>query len=878
MCYKINETCKEKLNPKSADSKLKTSKKHSASSTKKSCAYDHEDIRNFKEQRSKFINKIKQNLQFLHGSFLLTDHINHAHIRATIDDMLKNIKDTSQDTSQNTQDKELGDYLTNTIESDYLDFDDDRYIEFFINYLKKDNNFFSGLSASLDALNLSYKLEQPDDPSKLTELNNWISSLAELKKAVDELNQFHKVQWSHALASTAPSQRTQNTSQHISTPTPRKIAASEIQNTNAQKNEATTTATTTATTATATATATSFLQVDTSIENNIEKFITNTMNTLQDSTYITNPRTFLTQRYNSFTANIYQISEERHARYFELTLTKNYIDMNKQAEEANIFLDLFKDKIAKENQLRQKKEEQDNKINFLSSIVKFSQSEIQNIKLNLASSSSDIVISCGKNTFLNLKDNFTDKLKYTCPRYRLEDFDEIFTEKEEHIPHMSFKQYLQFKFLQFLFNLDPQLKNEDLIQSFADFFNRFEADNTKVLKFYQANPECKSAIESLKGEDCFNKITLETNLSNIGITIDGRAITKIYRDEFSIKNPSQTQASSQAQSQQTINFDAATDAFYNNPVQELIKYADDNLVEFRDEDKSIKEKKQTLLHSKDEWKSETDNAVTIKKGYKKADEKGVKYIYVIRGDNYCALRSTLAAVVYQNEIPHVVQRMQKYLDRFDNFADENKSIIENWDLQNLNTVQSHNVDRKKLLKAIMVKAIDILKTIDKEKDISTKFESYKKLINGSTTKDYILYETLKLLIIIDADMVYAKKTSSIEIKSEIDALSYIKTKNDTYDDFLGIFSVRDTAADLMNYFNNHIKNIGIGGGLEQTEVMYLGYILRTQIHVLRHKEFGKSDYESYLPEIEENDRKTHKMPTVNLSSEDDRHYNFLALQ
>ncbi|XP_059152732.1 uncharacterized protein LOC131938641 isoform X2 [Physella acuta] len=256
-------------------------------------------------------------------------------------------------------------------------------------------------------------------------------------------------------------------------------------------------------------------------------------------------------------------------------------------------------------------------------------------------------------------------------------------------------------------------------------------------------------------------------------------------------------------------------------------------------------------YAEKEWKGDTDKAKTMKEGYKQITPVLSQHrLCVIRGDNYCALRSVLFQVLVNGE--RVTQRWSGIIGIMDSLHDlySDPSInFPSWTFAN--RLPGHCKDR---LASLSKCALSLYATIEEVCNLPSREEREKRticLLNTNATFDLELMEGLKIMMLLNL----------VNLRCQMDDGEDVPI-------FSHLLFARDTSETVSDFLKNHLNTVGDSGGLEQVEMCLLGYTLGVRIRVLRLAQCGQQDFDCMFPDDVPAD-----WPEVDLIAEDDRHYN-----
>ncbi|PVD33777.1 hypothetical protein C0Q70_05037 [Pomacea canaliculata] len=257
-------------------------------------------------------------------------------------------------------------------------------------------------------------------------------------------------------------------------------------------------------------------------------------------------------------------------------------------------------------------------------------------------------------------------------------------------------------------------------------------------------------------------------------------------------------------------------------------------------------------YANQEWKGQTKNTETIKQGYLAIPELfGCQNLRRIRGDNYCALRSTLYQVLVGGH--KVTQRWPGLISIIDCLhtlnADQN-SGLQIWNFGN-RLKWDKDEDRFSLIcKCVLT----LYATVEEISALpSQDMREYRtfSLLNGSQQFDVELMEGMKLMML----LYMADIQKQIAEEAEVPLFAWL------------LFA-RDTSSNVVDFVKHHLNPIGDSAGMDQVEMCLLGHCLGVKLRVARLYHHGQEDFDCCFP-----DDTPAVWPSVCLLTEDDRHYN-----
>ncbi|CAG5116236.1 unnamed protein product, partial [Candidula unifasciata] len=256
-------------------------------------------------------------------------------------------------------------------------------------------------------------------------------------------------------------------------------------------------------------------------------------------------------------------------------------------------------------------------------------------------------------------------------------------------------------------------------------------------------------------------------------------------------------------------------------------------------------------YAEQEWKGDTDKARAIREGYNRVPKLvSCHRICVIRGDNYCGLRSVLFQVLVNGlRVNQGWSGIIRIMDSLhDLYSDPDVGLSE-WTFAN--RLPSHSKDK---LTSLSKCALSLYATIEEVCNLPSREEREHRtigLFNTNTTFDVELMEGLKIMMLLTLK----------DLKSQVEDGEDVPL-------FGHLLFARDTSESVSAFLKNHLNSVGDTGGLEQVEMCLLGYTLGVRIRVLRLAQSGHEDFQSVFPDDVSAD-----WPYVDLLVEDDRHYN-----
>ncbi|XP_076450657.1 uncharacterized protein LOC143286770 isoform X2 [Babylonia areolata] len=253
-----------------------------------------------------------------------------------------------------------------------------------------------------------------------------------------------------------------------------------------------------------------------------------------------------------------------------------------------------------------------------------------------------------------------------------------------------------------------------------------------------------------------------------------------------------------------------------------------------------------------EWKGDTPKAHTIRQGYLAIPEMfSCQHLRQVRGDNYCALRSTLFQVLVGGH--RVTQRwpgLIAIVERLHELNADSNSGLSHWTFGGRLRCEGEEerfsiVAQCVLSLYVMVEEIIALPTPEE------RLARTLSLLNGSERFDAELMEGLKLMMLFGANDLQQGMRREAEVPT-----------------FAWLLFARDTSMDLVSFVRNHLNCVGDSAGIDQVEMSLLGHCLGVRLRVARLDHHGQEDFECTFP-----DEAPPEWPSICLLAEDDRHYN-----
>ncbi|XP_062617477.1 uncharacterized protein LOC134279138 isoform X1 [Saccostrea cucullata] len=262
-------------------------------------------------------------------------------------------------------------------------------------------------------------------------------------------------------------------------------------------------------------------------------------------------------------------------------------------------------------------------------------------------------------------------------------------------------------------------------------------------------------------------------------------------------------------------------------------------------------KQDVLEYCKKEWKGNTRRASVMLKAYEEVPSlTGCKHLHQIRGDNYCGIRGTLLQCFIQNiNVLSKWNSAESVINKLQTLYRNPHSGLSHWTF-------AHRIpfNKKDKLQTMSECVQCLFNKFSECQSLSPDEERTSwsvNLLNQDTKADLQCMEAIKLLMFLEAHSLYEASQRGEEVPV-----------------FVWLLFARDTSENPDSLVRNHINPVGDCGGLEQIEMILLGYTLGVTIKVLRLQQHMEEDFLTYYPE----DMKD-SWPHVVLIAEDDRHYN-----
>ncbi|KAG5841849.1 hypothetical protein ANANG_G00171370, partial [Anguilla anguilla] len=267
---------------------------------------------------------------------------------------------------------------------------------------------------------------------------------------------------------------------------------------------------------------------------------------------------------------------------------------------------------------------------------------------------------------------------------------------------------------------------------------------------------------------------------------------------------------------------------------------------------SVEAEVNLLSYSEREWRGNTAKSALIRKGYREAAQ-SFTGLRRVRGDNYCALRATLFQVLAQStELPAWLTEEDVTLWPEQLLAE--KELIGQWRFPRERGEERAPEGAIEQLKHYMRllrtrwEAAARAGSAERRQDVCAEvFRAEEE----EEEEEYALLEALKFLMLRTACQLHARMLQGADVPV-----------------FCWLLFARDSSPCPRLFLTNHLRHVGVSGGLEQVEMFLLGYALQQTIKVYRLYKADTEEFVTYYP-----DDHTKDWPCVCLLTEDDRHYN-----
>ena len=247
-----------------------------------------------------------------------------------------------------------------------------------------------------------------------------------------------------------------------------------------------------------------------------------------------------------------------------------------------------------------------------------------------------------------------------------------------------------------------------------------------------------------------------------------------------------------------------------------------------------------------QWHGDTRKSIYMKEGYKAVPEyTNCYYIRVVRGDNLCALRSTLIQFLRLYSPPMFDKNSAVGLvELISRMAYAKRDMF----------VSDPSPDFKEHALLCIDALHNIMSFVDGEADDDARIALLMDAFDSNPTVEFMVLDSLKLLMLAHAEVQY-----QIMIRDE-----------EVYP-FVPLLFARSTSKTPAAFFKNHLRDLGHSAGLEQVELNLLSLALKVRIMVVRLSAYKEPDF---ITTFHYRDGANHDK-AIFLISEDDRHYNIL---
>ncbi|GAB1609185.1 uncharacterized protein LOC115224091 isoform X1 [Argonauta hians] len=254
-------------------------------------------------------------------------------------------------------------------------------------------------------------------------------------------------------------------------------------------------------------------------------------------------------------------------------------------------------------------------------------------------------------------------------------------------------------------------------------------------------------------------------------------------------------------------------------------------------------------YAKSQWRGDTPDAHRYLEAYHQVQQSfECKYIRVIRGDNYCGIRSCVVQLLI-NGI--AIKKEFATADIVKNLLNQYMEEPE-WELNRWTFARRLNYTD---VREMMFSCIDEFYTqryIALHLAKSEREAWVEDLLNREPVVDIKMMETAKLLMFLEL----------MEFHKNLDPNNHPL--------FVQLILSRDTSETPACMINNILNAIGDTRSMEQIDMCLLGHALGVQITVPRLYRYGREDFILKFPDLPEQN-----WDKVFLITEDDRHYNII---
>ncbi|XP_069694471.1 serine-rich adhesin for platelets-like isoform X2 [Periplaneta americana] len=265
---------------------------------------------------------------------------------------------------------------------------------------------------------------------------------------------------------------------------------------------------------------------------------------------------------------------------------------------------------------------------------------------------------------------------------------------------------------------------------------------------------------------------------------------------------------------------------------------------------NIGQRTNVFQYAVQEWQGKTKKAKTILQGYSEIPSQlGLQHLRRIRGDNYCGVRAAIFQALAQGlPVPNGAKTFQCLSHALNS---EGCGWLQDWTFAGRLPYQGNNVLHG--MEACLHKLDNVASLLSSTN--GDREETLASLLNSDPSLDLHVMEAVKLHMLQCAMELHRENTSG----------------SDDVPLFAILMFARDTSETPKDLMNNHLREVGNSGGLEQVEMFLLGYTLGVTLRVVRPAAYGTEDFMCSYPDWNEGN-----WPQVYLIAEDDRHYNVLV--
>ncbi|CAI9739963.1 Hypothetical predicted protein [Octopus vulgaris] len=224
------------------------------------------------------------------------------------------------------------------------------------------------------------------------------------------------------------------------------------------------------------------------------------------------------------------------------------------------------------------------------------------------------------------------------------------------------------------------------------------------------------------------------------------------------------------------------------------------------------------------------------------------YIRVIRGDNYCGIRSCIVQLLINGiAIKQEFATAEIVKNLLNQYLEEPE-----WELKRWSFARRLNYTDVKEMLFSCIDEFYSQHNLALEMDKTEREDWVEDLLNREPIVDIKIMEAAKLLMLLDIIDVY-KNQQAVD-----------------YPFFVQFIFARDTSHTPADLLRNILNAVGDNDGLEQIDMCLLGHALGVQITVPRLYRYGREDFILKFPDLPDKN-----WDKVYLITEDDRHYNII---